>query len=710
MVDAAQLELRLGPISVGLRKDVDVARQRLRGKPAYVLHDPVTFKNHAFSKVEYAVVCGIVEQRTLAECFERLVEEDHLEDGDKEEFYSFVLQLHGMNLLMLPMANADRLYARFERKQKARRVGALMSFMYFKIPVFDPDRFLDRTMALMRPIYSAGGLALWATLVSFALWNCAGRFDEMGRELTQLFALGNLPVLYLMIVGLKVLHEFGHAYACKLFGGEVPEMGVILILTAPCAYVDASASWKSGSKWKRIVVALGGMYIETFCAAVFAFAWLATPPGLVHDIAMNGMFLSSAATILFNMNPLMRFDGYFIFADLMEVANLRDRSREFLSGWSRWLFLSVDHRQPVNSSAEGLLFGGYGVASFLYKVSIAFSLTMMILMQWPGVGLFFGVLCAWALIVLPILKAVFYLLFHEDTQPVRVRGVVYAVLLFSGIPYLVAKVPVSRNVIAPGVLESASVETLRAPVDGFVASVTVAPGDRVRPDDVLLTLTNDELPLRQVQLEAELKGARQMFESLRITDAAEAEKHKARMRYLEAAIADLAGRIDQLQVASSLHGIAASPVPNGILGSYVRAGDELVQVQQGSVRVRVILSEADAERSAIDVGTVVQLRWAMAPGYRVNATVREIEPSATRDRVPAQLTVGGGGNVHVTAKPDGSFEATSAYLHLLLEPDWAPEGFVAGCSANVMFEGQFVSLGEWFHREILALYYVWMMA
>ena len=375
MADVVRYEQMLGPISVGLRKDLHVSRQRTRGGPRYLVHDPVTFHNHAFNRVDYRILSAIVPKRTLFEVFQDLVGEGVLAPDDKGGFYEFVLWLHGAGLLQLPISRSDLLFERYERKRSARRASLLSAVLSCKIKVFDPDAFLQRTLRYVGWLFSRTGVLLWMLLMAVVVWKCTGRFGELLSQTTGLLTLANLPVLWLALVVLKVLHEFGHAFACRKFGGAVPEMGIVFIVMTPCAYVDANASWKFDSAWRRVAVALSGMYIESIVAGIFALVWAGTQPGFVHDLALNVVVLASVVTVFLNLNPLMRFDGYYVFSDLTGVMNLQERAFKFLKSWASQVVLGQPRPAPVRNRGERWLYVLYGPCAFAYRVALAFFIT-----------------------------------------------------------------------------------------------------------------------------------------------------------------------------------------------------------------------------------------------------------------------------------------------------------------------------------------------
>ena len=214
MFGMQNLEAKLGRIRVGLRKDLVFTRQEIRGEPSYVVHDPLAFKNHVFDLLEYRVITAIIQERTLVEVFNYLRHERVLQKADKREYYEFILSLHGLQVLQLPISDPEKLFEKYLRKQGRKKTGLLRMLVYYKVPIWDPDLFLQRTVRFVSWLFSKFGIALWFGLLSFTAYNCWGRFGEMMGETGGMLEPGNLPILWLALVGLKAMHEFGHAYAC----------------------------------------------------------------------------------------------------------------------------------------------------------------------------------------------------------------------------------------------------------------------------------------------------------------------------------------------------------------------------------------------------------------------------------------------------------------------------------------------------------------
>lgn len=713
MVETSRTERVLGPLRVGLRSDLHVTRQETRGGVRYVVHDPVSFQNHAFRPADYRILTTIVRHRSLAETFRRLVDDEVLEDSadDRQGFYKFVLWLHGVGILHLPITGGSVAFERMQQKQAARRgpwYGLLMSH---RIPIWNPDRFLSRTVKFTGWLFGPPGVALWLALMALCAWKCADRVGELFAATSGLFALGNLPSLWIALVGLKVLHEFGHAYASKRFGAAVPEMGVQMIMLTPCAYVDAGASWKLPSARHRVAVGLAGMYVESFVAGVAALVWAGTAEGFWHDFAFNVVALASIVTVLFNVNPLMKYDGYFLFSDLLGVFNLQQRAAAFLNGWAARVLLGKPRPRDRYARSERLLYGLYGPLAFCYRALLAFGLTAMMAMHWPAAGLFLGAVFAWALLVRPVLGLLVYLWSDPSTQPHRGRSRLLALSLVTLVPLLGGLLPISWSIVAPGILDPQSRESVRAPVGAFVASVDVANGAEVEAGATLCRLRNPEIEMRRLRLLGELTAEIEGLDAIELEDPTEAAIHRARISYLRASVEEHDRRLASMQLTAASAGTVADPTMTELEGRFLQQGEELFQIQSGHRYLRIVLTEQDLSRTRLEIGSPAEVRWTCDPGRPVAAVVREIRAAASRFELPTALTMLGGGDVYVRPTTGALVAADQPYLHVLLEVESVPlAARGTGLTAKVQLPARVQMLGAWLQHRVLAFLNAWRMS
>jgi len=284
-------------VHVGLRgEDLEVSRHVFRGVPCYIVRDPMTFQTQRLEVADYEVFVRIHAARPLSAIFSEQVDHGSLTAADEERSTSSYFRFTGWGFLQLPISDEKLLYRRYQQRRRLQRRNRLLGILFLRIPLWNPNAFLERTLRHVRFLYSKGCFCVWGLLLAAAFYVGAARWEELRQPLDGLLAARNLPLLWLTLIGLKVFHEFGHAYACRHYGGHVPEMGVYLILFTPCAYVDATASWGFTSKRERLVVCLAGMYVESIIASLAVFAWAATEPSVIHSLAYNVIFLAGVVT------------------------------------------------------------------------------------------------------------------------------------------------------------------------------------------------------------------------------------------------------------------------------------------------------------------------------------------------------------------------------------------------------------------------------
>jgi len=302
------LSERLREVVVALRGELDISRHVFRDGPAYILRDPVTFATHRFDPEDYRVLNAIDRKKTLGETFEKLIAQGELDLEDEENFYAFILDLHQRNLLSLPISDGDTLYKRFERRRNAERLSKLLGVFFLRVPLINPDRLLTRTIPMFRWLFTAPALIGWILLAAFSGAIAVARWEDLSSPVLTVFDGGNAYMLWATLIGLKIIHEFGHAYACKAYGGHVPEMGAFLILFTPVAYMDATDSWTFTRTRHRAIVTLGGVYFESIIGGIALIIWALTEPSTLNTLAYQIVLLSTVTTAMFNLNPLLRYE------------------------------------------------------------------------------------------------------------------------------------------------------------------------------------------------------------------------------------------------------------------------------------------------------------------------------------------------------------------------------------------------------------------
>ena len=234
-----------------------------------------------------------------------------------------------------------------------------MNVLFPRFPLWDPDRFLLRWMPIIRPILSKIGVLVWLLVVGFAIAALTSHVSDLQEMASHSLDPSNWPFLWATFVGIKLIHELGHAFACRRFGGEVHELGVMFLVFMPAPYVDASTAWGLPSRWQRMFVGAGGMIAELFVAALMAFVWINTTGDLfLHQLAYNTMLIASVSTVIFNANPLLRYDGYYILSDFLEIPNLSQKAKDYSLGLIQRHLFGVKTRAAVAADGTAALAAG----------------------------------------------------------------------------------------------------------------------------------------------------------------------------------------------------------------------------------------------------------------------------------------------------------------------------------------------------------------
>src|SRR5262245_46790484 len=367
-------------VRLKVRPDLQIFEQKYEGKTFHVVKDPVCLRYYRFNQQEYFVFGLFDGEHTLEQVRDRFEEEFKPHRLEYQDLESFARQLVTAGLVQHEQQGAGKhLFERRAKQRRLKRLTALSNILYWKIPVFDPDRILTWMYKYLSWIFTTWFFALSVGLMLAAVIHVTLHFDTFYAKLPayhEFFSWNSVLYMWISLGVVKIIHEFGHGLSCKAFGGESHEMGVLLMCLSPALYCNVTDAWTLADKWKRIIISFAGIYVELIIAAIATFVWWYTPHyPVVNNIALCVMVLCSVSTIVFNANPLMRFDGYYILADWLEVPNLREKANRFLNN----LFLSKALGVEVPPEAymtpwRKWLFVIYAIGSWVYRWVVLFGI------------------------------------------------------------------------------------------------------------------------------------------------------------------------------------------------------------------------------------------------------------------------------------------------------------------------------------------------
>jgi putative peptide zinc metalloprotease protein len=494
---------RIANQRICLRSSVKVRRQNYRGQRWIVLENPFSNQFFRMRPAAYEFVARLRPGRNVQEVWQECLDRFPDEAPGQEAVIQLLSQLYHANLLQYDLAaDTTKLFERYEKNRQRETRFRWLNLMFMRFPLLDPDDFLDRTIALARLLISPVGALLWLLVVGAGFTVVLNHLDELKDQSQSVLAPGNLFLLYAGLVIVKTLHEFGHAYFCKRFGGEVHVMGVMLMIFTPIPYVDASSSWGFRSRWQRVLVGAAGMIVEVFVAALAVFVWANTGPGTLHNLCYNMMFVASVSTVVFNINPLLRYDGYYILTDLIEMPNLYQHSLQQLRYLvERYLFGLKKVESPAQNRRETAWFVGYGVLGGAYRIFVFTRILLFVADRFLLLGLLMAAICFISWVMTPVVRLVQYLATNPRLERNRGRAIAVTAGLVAVVLFFLDVVPFPNHFRAPGVLRSREWTEVVNETAGYVAELKARPGSRVSRGQELFRLTNRELEL-------DLAGAR----------------------------------------------------------------------------------------------------------------------------------------------------------------------------------------------------------
>jgi putative peptide zinc metalloprotease protein len=576
-----------------LRVGAQISRQFYRGERWYVVRDPAGNQYHRLSDAAYAFVGLLDGHRSVGEAWE-LVGGQLADDAPTQpEVIQILSQLYSANLIETNIAPDATVLFRRHKKQVAQKTkGRLMNILFPRIPLWDPDWFLKMWMPVMRHVISPIGGLVWLAAVIGAVVFLMPHLPQLWDQGAATVNFKADPVnalwLGLAFVVLKFIHEMGHGFMCRRFGGECHELGVMFLVLFPAPYVDASSAWSFPNKWHRILVGAGGMIFELFVAAIAAVVWLwtkdTTEASWFNTMAYNVLLISSVSTVVFNANPLLRYDGYYILSDLLEMPNLQYRSREYsLYLIKRYLF-RVKWSQPIPHgfrTKAWLLF--YNYTSAPYRIMVGITIMIFVLYQLPpelkilGMILFVGSLATF--LIVPLFKIVKYLSLDPEMHRHRLIGWSYtlaaAAIIFLVIGVFKFHVPFF-DVRGQAIL----LADQREPVfpggygRGMVVDVKVKDGDLVKKDDVLFVLSNPELVMKRDQALAKIDRLTVQMKASEQDDPAQALSLKEQIEGTKRELATLNTYVEQLTVRAKNDGTVIAPQLSSLVGRWISGSGE----------------------------------------------------------------------------------------------------------------------------------------
>ncbi len=543
------------PLSVRRRADITAQPLEYGERRLWGLKDPVSLRYYQLRDEEFQIFQMLDGPVSLEEIRDRFEHEFAPRRVSLHQLQSFLGMLHREGLVVSNAVGQHRLLLQENRKLKRRSFWSQFANpLAIRFRGWDPDRFLDRLTPKLSWLFSVPVTCLYLLLVISAIILVAVQYQTVVARLPDFdafFGWRNAILLAITIGVVKVFHEFGHAVSCKYFGGECHEMGVMLLVFTPCLYVNVSDAWMLPSKWARIAISAAGIIVEAGLASVCVFLWWFSEPGLLNALCLNIVFVASVSTLLLNGNPLLRYDGYYILADLLEVPNLRQQSESLVRQWLGKFFLGIElENDRTLPDRKRFLLASYFVASFVYRFLVVFVILWFMNQTLEPYRLeifahLLAVIVFGGMIGRPIFSAIRFLRDPNRTHDMNVIRLLSRAGLVVGLIVVALMLPLPHRVRVPVVLQPANAKSVYATVDGRLLDF-VEPGTVVAEGDVIGHLEDLDLRRKHAELKGQVRRQKLILDNLESRQFSDPEL-KQQLESTRTAVEDLSEQLRRLE-------------------------------------------------------------------------------------------------------------------------------------------------------------------
>ena len=703
---------RVADLKPRLRNHAQIHRHDYRGKVWFILQDHAAARSHRFSPAAYRFIGLMDGKHTIQQLWDEVTEEAGDQAPTQDEVIRLLGQLHAADAMVCDVTpDSSELFRRYQRQERMKLKQRLWTPMAIRIPLFDPERFLERTLPFARLLLNRYTAVLWLLIVLTGAVLASVHWKDLTKNIVDLaLTPQNLVLLWLVYPVVKALHELGHAYIAKLSGGEVHDIGIMFLVFTPVPYVDVSSAWGFRDKKKRMMVSAAGIAVELFLGALALFVWLSVETGTVHAVMYNVMLISGVSTLMFNGNPLLRFDGYYVLADALEIPNLGARANKYIGYLAQRYLLGVrDAETPADTPGERFWFVVYGIAAFIYRVFIMFVIILYVGGKFFTIGV---ALAIWATItqaIIPIGKNMGFLFNSPKLRRNRKRSMGVAALIVGGILAILFVIPAPLWTRTEGITWPSDKSQVRAEADGFIDQLLVEDRQAVQQQQPIIQMRDPLAQARVEVMEAQQKQLEIQLMAAKTLDRVQTEIIRAELNAVTEDLRQARERSADLLIRSPRDGIFIMPRDQDQIGRFVRRGQVVAFVtnpaDHSTVRAAVSQDEIGLIREGVRKVDVRSAAW-YAKSYP-SKIAREIH-GGTQKLPTAALGTGGGGRfaidpsegdgrttlnrvfeIEITLPPEARTEYLGSRMYVRFDHGYEPLGMQAWRSLRQLFLRKF---------------------
>ena len=581
---------RVSSLCPRLKPQVDVALHEYRSTPWYVLTDKSSGRSFRLPAEDYEILRRFDGRTRIDKIWNDLAFGRSRDLPPQDEFLELLSRLYDAGVIAVDALPRFAGLAKGQREKSREWMQRfLKSPVSQKVPLYNPSAILEGAAMtrLAHLVFGPVGLIAWGLIVLGGILTAISYWTPLTANLgDRVLEPNNLLIIALVYPVVKLIHEFAHALGVRRFGGAVTQVGVMFLVFVPMPFVDASQANAFRSHGARAIVTAAGILAEFAIAAAAMMLWAQSDPGLFRAIMFNTILICTVSTVFFNGNPLLRFDAYYVLADLTQTPGLATRGQALLGRIGYWL-LGVDPGpdSETGGTRERIWLGSYAIAAAIYRIfivfAIAFALTGML-------GLAGQFLAIWVLVgglLWPNGKAIKKLGTAPATKTRKWRVMRRAILIFGGLFVLLAVIPLPNRTTVSAVVLADPDAAVYAGAEGFVAEIRVEDGDLVRAGDLLFVLDREALQVEIEAIEARMVATQAR---LRVAQTAGegglADAITRELQALEGGLAQIVEQIEQTNVHAARDGVWMFAAPNPTLGALVTRGTSLGWIIRDNTR------------------------------------------------------------------------------------------------------------------------------
>jgi len=658
---------KVSELNIGLLYTIDIHKQYHRGRLWYVIHEKYNNKYFRITPESYKFLMVLTPKKTVNEVWENYLEKFPEITPSQDELIQLLSQLHQFNILFYKnRPKNEHIFDRHVKKKKSELKNKFISFMYIKIPLFDPEEYLEKFKELIGLIFNIKTLVIWFIVVLFGIKTFFENYHNFSSESEGMLSPSNIIYLYISLVILKILHEFGHSMMTKKFGGEVHAMGVMFIIFTPLPYMDASSSWSFRNKWHRVFVGFAGMLVELFVAAIAAIIWANTGAGLVHALAFNMMVIGSVSSLLFNGNPLLKFDSYYMLSDYLEIPNLQKRSKDiFYYIAEKYIFKIESSFAYFTTVKENILLMLYGISSLMYRFFVTLVIAMFVSDEFFAIGVIVVLMSVYMWILKPFYTFIKYLFTSSKLYKNRKYAVSISSLFGGLIVILICFIPFPDSIRASGVVQSDKFINVFIPTEGVLKNIYVKNGQYVKKGELLFELENDELPIKIKLLNAQLKEMKSYQLKSRNESISDLKPIEKRISLLKDSLNHTKQKIMDLKVYSKSEGVLVTNNIVKLKNSWLKVSEKVGSIvpKENYKFIAVVSQEKASSLFNLDISNAnIKIKG----NYDKNIEITNIKviPYEKHQLPSPALGWLGGGEIDVSRSDSSGLTAKEAFFEV----------------------------------------------